>query len=129
MLISLCPSLYLLFLFRYKGTYCSQEVAIKVLKPERLDSELEKEFAQEVFIMRFVCLLVCPVVILCADKRLQLRCVKYYLKSFCFQESSSQKRCSVHWRLHQASTSVYRYWYVAVTMFIRIILFDITFYA
>ncbi|KAH0915876.1 hypothetical protein HID58_030322 [Brassica napus] len=38
----------------YKGTYCSQEVAIKVLKPERLDSELEKEFAQEVFIMRKV---------------------------------------------------------------------------
>ncbi|XP_010531520.2 PREDICTED: serine/threonine-protein kinase STY46-like [Tarenaya hassleriana] len=38
----------------YKGTYCSQEVAIKVLKPERLDSELEKEFAQEVYIMRKV---------------------------------------------------------------------------
>ncbi|CAF2250681.1 hypothetical protein YC2023_096220 [Brassica napus] len=38
----------------YKGTYCSQEVAIKVLKPERLDSDLEKEFAQEVFIMRKV---------------------------------------------------------------------------
>lgn len=40
--------------FRYKGAYCSQEVAIKVLKPERLNSELQKEFAQEVFIMRFV---------------------------------------------------------------------------
>jgi hypothetical protein len=53
----------------YKGTYCSQEVAIKVLKPERLDSDLEKEFAQEVFIMRFVCLLVCSLVILYADKR------------------------------------------------------------
>lgn len=36
----------------YKGSYCSQEVAIKVLKPERLDSDLQKEFAQEVFIMR-----------------------------------------------------------------------------
>ncbi|XP_057966395.1 serine/threonine-protein kinase STY46 [Malania oleifera] len=38
----------------YKGTYCSQEVAIKVLKPERLNSDLQKEFAQEVFIMRKV---------------------------------------------------------------------------
>ncbi|KAJ4867228.1 ACT-like protein tyrosine kinase family protein [Raphanus sativus] len=38
----------------YKGTYYSQEVAIKILKPERLDSELEKEFSQEVFIMRKV---------------------------------------------------------------------------
>ncbi|XP_031384033.1 serine/threonine-protein kinase STY46-like isoform X2 [Punica granatum] len=39
---------------RYKGTYCSQEVAIKVLKPERVNSELQREFAQEVFIMRKV---------------------------------------------------------------------------
>ncbi|XP_052192340.1 serine/threonine-protein kinase STY46-like isoform X6 [Diospyros lotus] len=38
----------------YKGTYCSQEVAIKVLKPERVDSDLQKEFAQEVFILRKV---------------------------------------------------------------------------
>ncbi|GAB2291902.1 Serine/threonine-protein kinase sty46, variant 2 [Dionaea muscipula] len=38
----------------YKGTYCSQEVAIKVLKPERLNADLQKEFAQEVFIMRKV---------------------------------------------------------------------------
>ncbi|KAI9180571.1 hypothetical protein LWI28_006152 [Acer negundo] len=38
----------------YKGTYCSQEVAIKVLKPERLNSDLQKEFAQEVYIMRKV---------------------------------------------------------------------------
>lgn len=38
----------------YKGTYCSQEVAIKVLKPERVNSEMQREFAQEVFIMRKV---------------------------------------------------------------------------
>ncbi|XP_044509538.1 serine/threonine-protein kinase STY46-like isoform X2 [Mangifera indica] len=38
----------------YKGTYYSQEVAIKVLKPERVNSDLLKEFAQEVFIMRKV---------------------------------------------------------------------------
>ncbi|KAJ9132685.1 hypothetical protein P3X46_033525 [Hevea brasiliensis] len=38
----------------YKGTYYSQEVAIKVLRPERIDSNLQKEFAQEVFIMRKV---------------------------------------------------------------------------
>ncbi|KAI3447912.1 hypothetical protein Pfo_004577 [Paulownia fortunei] len=36
----------------YKGTYCSQEVAIKILKAERLNTELQKEFAQEVYIMR-----------------------------------------------------------------------------
>ncbi|XP_042003230.1 serine/threonine-protein kinase STY46-like [Salvia splendens] len=38
----------------YKGTYCSQEVAIKILKTERLNTELQKEFAQEVYIMRKV---------------------------------------------------------------------------
>ncbi|KAI9396742.1 hypothetical protein POPTR_004G179514v4 [Populus trichocarpa] len=38
----------------YKGTYCSQEVAIKILKPERVNSDLQKEFAQEVYIMRKV---------------------------------------------------------------------------
>ncbi|XP_065865589.1 serine/threonine-protein kinase STY46-like isoform X2 [Euphorbia lathyris] len=38
----------------YKGAYCSQEVAIKVLKPERINTDLQKEFAQEVFIMRKV---------------------------------------------------------------------------
>ncbi|KAH0719411.1 hypothetical protein KY290_016340 [Solanum tuberosum] len=36
----------------YKGTYCSQEVAIKVLKPENLNMDMVKEFSQEVFIMR-----------------------------------------------------------------------------
>lgn len=41
-------------LIRYKGTYCSQEVAIKVLKPECVNSDMQKDFAQEVFIMRYV---------------------------------------------------------------------------
>ncbi|KAE8707154.1 hypothetical protein F3Y22_tig00110387pilonHSYRG00984 [Hibiscus syriacus] len=36
----------------YRGTYYSQEVAIKVLKPERVTGELLREFSQEVFIMR-----------------------------------------------------------------------------
>ncbi|KAK4747729.1 hypothetical protein SAY87_014315 [Trapa incisa] len=38
----------------FRGTYCSQDVAIKVLKPERVNSDLQREFAQEVFIMRKV---------------------------------------------------------------------------
>ncbi|KAI4297813.1 hypothetical protein L6164_037678 [Bauhinia variegata] len=38
----------------FKGTYCSQEVAIKVLKAERVDSDMQKEFSQEVYIMRKV---------------------------------------------------------------------------
>nr|GLL28399.1 serine/threonine-protein kinase STY46-like isoform X2 [Ipomoea trifida] len=38
----------------YKGTYCSQEVAIKILKSDRVNTELHKEFAQEVYIMRKV---------------------------------------------------------------------------
>ncbi|CAN6463935.1 unnamed protein product [Victoria cruziana] len=38
----------------YRGTYCSQDVAIKVLKPERVDVDMQREFAQEVFIMRKV---------------------------------------------------------------------------
>ncbi|KAK4477254.1 hypothetical protein RD792_016468 [Penstemon davidsonii] len=38
----------------YKGTYRSQEVAIKILKAERLNTELQAEFAQEVYIMRKV---------------------------------------------------------------------------
>jgi fucose permease len=38
---------------RYKGTYCGQEVAIKVLKPDRMSNDMQKEFAQEVYIMRY----------------------------------------------------------------------------
>ncbi|XVE87494.1 hypothetical protein DITRI_Ditri18aG0122200 [Diplodiscus trichospermus] len=36
----------------YRGTYCSQEVAVKVLKPERVTREMLREFSQEVYIMR-----------------------------------------------------------------------------
>ncbi|KAI9080454.1 hypothetical protein K1719_037568 [Acacia pycnantha] len=36
----------------YKGTYCSQVVAIKVLKPELTNTDMLREFAQEVYIMR-----------------------------------------------------------------------------
>ncbi|XP_062193928.1 serine/threonine-protein kinase STY46-like isoform X1 [Phragmites australis] len=36
----------------YRGTYCSQDVAIKVLKPERINADMQREFAQEVYIMR-----------------------------------------------------------------------------
>ncbi|GBG83601.1 hypothetical protein CBR_g37405 [Chara braunii] len=38
----------------FKGTYCGQVVAIKFLKPERMSDTSQKEFAQEVFIMRKV---------------------------------------------------------------------------
>ncbi|CAN6688193.1 unnamed protein product [Malus baccata var. baccata] len=38
----------------YKGTYCTQEVAIKVLKPESVSPDMLKDFAQEVYIMRKV---------------------------------------------------------------------------
>ncbi|KAI9124159.1 hypothetical protein K1719_005459 [Acacia pycnantha] len=38
----------------FKGTYCSQEVAIKVLKAEHVSSDLQREFTQEVYIMRKV---------------------------------------------------------------------------
>ncbi|KAI5401741.1 Serine/threonine-protein kinase sty46, variant 2 [Lathyrus oleraceus] len=38
----------------FKGIYCSQEVAIKVLKTEHVSTEMQKEFAQEVYIMRKV---------------------------------------------------------------------------
>lgn len=46
-------------LFSYRGTYCSQDVAIKVLKPERLNVEMQREFAQEVYIMRFELISIC----------------------------------------------------------------------
>lgn len=36
----------------YRGTYCSQDVAIKILKPERVNADMLREFAQEVYIMR-----------------------------------------------------------------------------
>ncbi|PPS04632.1 hypothetical protein GOBAR_AA16029 [Gossypium barbadense] len=36
----------------YRGTYCSQEVAIKVLKPEQITREMLREFSQEVYIMK-----------------------------------------------------------------------------
>lgn len=38
----------------FRGTYCGQDVAIKVLKPERLSDNLQREFQQEVSIMRKV---------------------------------------------------------------------------
>ncbi|KAK6922540.1 Serine-threonine/tyrosine-protein kinase, catalytic domain, partial [Dillenia turbinata] len=38
----------------YRGTYHSQEVAIKVLKPERVNADMLTEFAQEVYILRKV---------------------------------------------------------------------------
>jgi hypothetical protein len=43
---------------RYKGTFCSQDVAIKVLRGEHLDDKLQSEFVQEVSIMRSVISLV-----------------------------------------------------------------------
>lgn len=36
----------------YRGTYCSQDVAIKVLKAERISAEMLRDFSQEVYIMR-----------------------------------------------------------------------------
>ncbi|KAF2577854.1 hypothetical protein F2Q68_00003743 [Brassica cretica] len=38
----------------HKGTYCSQEVAIKFLRPERVNTEMLREFSQEVYIMRWI---------------------------------------------------------------------------
>ncbi|KAK9164616.1 hypothetical protein Syun_005518 [Stephania yunnanensis] len=38
----------------YRGFYCSQEVAIKILKPENVNADMQQEFAQEVYIMRKV---------------------------------------------------------------------------
>ncbi|KAL5557456.1 hypothetical protein UlMin_039692 [Ulmus minor] len=38
----------------YKGTYCSQDVAVKILKLERVNAEMLREFSQEVYIMRKV---------------------------------------------------------------------------
>ncbi|KAI5668851.1 hypothetical protein M9H77_18704 [Catharanthus roseus] len=38
----------------YKGTYHSQDVAIKVLKAEHLNANMQREFAQEVYILRRV---------------------------------------------------------------------------
>ncbi|KAL6226960.1 hypothetical protein ACLB2K_000919 [Fragaria x ananassa] len=36
----------------YRGTFCSQEVAIKILKPERVNAEMLRDFSQEVYILR-----------------------------------------------------------------------------
>ncbi|KAG0588603.1 hypothetical protein KC19_2G255600 [Ceratodon purpureus] len=38
----------------YQGSYCGQDVAIKVLKSERMNESLRHEFQQEVYIMRKV---------------------------------------------------------------------------
>jgi len=38
----------------FQGTYCGQDVAIKVLNPERLNQNSQREFMQEVSIMRKV---------------------------------------------------------------------------
>ncbi|XP_062163681.1 serine/threonine-protein kinase STY46-like isoform X4 [Alnus glutinosa] len=36
----------------YKGTFCNQDVAIKVLRAEHLNEKMQREFAQEAYIMR-----------------------------------------------------------------------------
>lgn len=36
----------------FRGTYCSQDVAIKVFKSEHVSLDMQREFAQEVYIMR-----------------------------------------------------------------------------
>ncbi|AQK67922.1 serine/threonine-protein kinase STY46 isoform 1 [Zea mays] len=38
----------------YRGTYCNQDVAIKVVRPERISADMYRDFAQEVYIMRKV---------------------------------------------------------------------------
>ncbi|CAL5024395.1 unnamed protein product [Urochloa decumbens] len=38
----------------YRGSYCSQDVAIKVVVPERISADMYRDFAQEVYIMRKV---------------------------------------------------------------------------
>ncbi|KAL2347481.1 hypothetical protein Fmac_001481 [Flemingia macrophylla] len=38
----------------FKGTFCNQDVAIKVLKHDKLDENIQKEFAQEVYILRLL---------------------------------------------------------------------------
>ncbi|PAN03680.1 hypothetical protein PAHAL_1G015000 [Panicum hallii] len=38
----------------YRGSYCSQDVAIKVVRPERISADMYRDFAQEVYIMRKV---------------------------------------------------------------------------
>lgn len=37
---------------RFKGSYCGQDVAIKVLNSENLTDELLREFDQEVYVMK-----------------------------------------------------------------------------
>jgi hypothetical protein len=39
---------------RYRGSYCNQDVAIKVVRPERISADMYRDFAQEVYIMRLV---------------------------------------------------------------------------
>jgi hypothetical protein len=51
----------------FRGTYCSQDVAIKLLKPEIVAPEMLREFVQEIYIMRFVKLSV-PTYRLCLSK-------------------------------------------------------------
>ncbi|GER39964.1 protein kinase [Striga asiatica] len=38
----------------YKGLFCSQDVAIKILKTECISGDMQREFAQEVYILRKV---------------------------------------------------------------------------
>ncbi|KAF7088257.1 hypothetical protein CFC21_091383 [Triticum aestivum] len=38
----------------YRGSYCIQDVAIKVVRPERISADMYRDFAQEVYIMRKV---------------------------------------------------------------------------
>lgn len=52
-MVQVYTCIYFVDLHRYQGTFCGQDVAIKVLSTDRLN-ETMKEFAQEVSILRLV---------------------------------------------------------------------------
>jgi hypothetical protein len=45
---------YLLIIWRYRGVYFGQDVAIKIFRSEQLNDTQEEEFAQEVAILRWI---------------------------------------------------------------------------
>ena len=53
-LVILSHMLYLLIIWRYRGVYFGQEVAIKIFRSEQLNDTQEEEFAQEVAILRWI---------------------------------------------------------------------------
>lgn len=93
---------------RYKGLFRSQDVAIKVFKADSISGNMQREFAQEVYILRLNSNS-CFVQIINTLVSCTLECLYTFLVCL-IQESSAQECGTIYRFMYKTSTLVHRYW-------------------